>query len=304
MKRFVWLAIAALMLSLALPVFAQQDLKLEIVQVQFWPEFDQPSMLVIYTIELAEDTPLPANVTLQIPAYVGEPNAVAVDVSDRLLTTDYTREVNGDWADIVVAADATTVHVEYYDRGLSREGIEREFEFAWLGNYAVDELIIRVQAPVGATNMTFSEEMEGPQIANDGLGYYLQSFGPLGWGERFDFSMAYEKSDNTLSFDAMADLGILESPEETGLDGFLSNVPSWLWGLVGAGVVLIGMGGWSLISDRNKRAKKSQSSYKKKRSRAGSSGKVGKAAKFCHKCGAGAKSGDKFCRECGEKIRV
>jgi hypothetical protein len=305
MKRIVWLIMVLVMLGLVVPVSAQQEIALETVQVQFWPEFDRPSMLVIYTIELPADTPLPVNVTLQIPADVGAPNAVAVAEGDRLLTAEYTREVDGDWADIVVVAETDTVHVEYYDSGLTIDGIEREYDFSWLGTYAVNDFIVRVQTPIGARNMSFSSEMSGPEIASDGLGYYLRSFGPLGLGERFEFSFAYQKSDNTLSFDALANQEGLITPDKSDQGGFFSDVPPWVWAIVGVGVILVGIGGWSLISDSNKKSKKSQSSYKKKRSRAGTPGRASKKpAKFCHNCGTPAKAGDKFCRECGKKLRV
>jgi hypothetical protein len=305
MKRFVWLTIVLIMLSLAMPVSAQQLLTLETVQVQFWPEFDRPAMLVIYTIDLPEDTPLPVNVTLRIPANAGEPNAVAVAVEDRLLTAEYTRTVDGGWADIVVVADSTRVHVEYYDTDLTFDDTRREFDFTWPGMYAINDFIIRVQAPVGATDMAFSEVMEGPQIANDGLGYYLGSFGSLNMGEGFDFSLSYQKSDNLLSFDALTNQESVAAPDTAEQGGFFSDAPPWVWVIVGIGLILIGMGGWSLISDSGKKSKRSRSSYKKQRSKAGTPDRVSKKpAKFCHNCGTAAQSGDKFCRDCGEKLRV
>jgi hypothetical protein len=305
MKRLVLLIVILIMLSLVVPVSAQQMLTLETVQVQFWPEFDRPAMLVIYTIDLPEDTALPVNLTLRIPADAGEPNAVAVAVEDRLITAEYTRSVDGDWADIVVVADSTRVHVEYYDTGLAFENTLREFEYSWPGSYAVNDFIVRVQAPVGATQFTFSEAMEGPQVASDGLGYYLGSIGALNAGEDFDFSLSYQKGDNLLSFDALSNQDSVPAPEPAEQGGFFSNAPTWVWVIVGMGVVLIGMGAWSLISDSSKKAKKSRSNYKKKRSKAGTPGRVSKKqSKFCHKCGTAAQPGDKFCRECGQKLRV
>lgn len=305
MKRIVWLVVILIMLSFALPVSAQQVVTLKTVQVEFWPEFDQPSMLVIYKVELPEDTPLPVNVTLKVPANAGPPNAVAVAIDDQLMTAEYTREVDGEWANINVVAESNTVQVEYYDPGLSRDGVDREYVYSWFGNYAVNDFIVRVQTPVGATNMTFSDEMQGPQVANDGLGYYNRSFGSLEFGEKLDFSISYTKSDNTLSFDAITNLDNPITPGTAESGGIFSDAPPWLWVIVGLGVVLIGFGGWSLLSDSNKKPKKSQSSYKKKRSRSGTPANASKkSAKFCHNCGSPAQAGDKFCRECGEKLRV
>jgi hypothetical protein len=293
------LALAFLLVSfmgLASPAFAQQAFTLDSVQVQFWPEYDAPEMLVIYTIELPEDVELPVQVSLQIPAAAGEPNAVAVAVNDALLTAEYTRQVDGDWAQIVVSADSPVVHVEYYDPGLEIDGKERSFAYSWQGDYAVGQFFVQVQTPAGATDMAFSQEMGNPQTGADALGYYSRDFGALAAGEQFDFSITYRKNDTSLTVDSGVDGSV---------EGGAVNFPWWLWLLVGLGVVLIVFGTWSFFNDPSKKAMGKTSKYARKRSGAsrGSRGGGGKA-KFCHKCGAEAQSGDKFCRECGQKLRV
>jgi hypothetical protein len=140
--------------------------------------------------------------------------------------------------------------------------------------------------------MSFSDEMGTAQVAEDTLSYYSRNFGALGAGEQLDFSLEYQKSGSTLTVEALA-------------GGGESTTPWWIWLLVGLGVVMIGTGGWFFISDSKKSAKKSKSKYTKKRSRAAKSGRPpGKPAGFCHSCGSPTQSGDKFCRECGEKLRV
>jgi hypothetical protein len=295
MKRHYLALGLVLLLAAATPVFAQTDLTLDSVQVQFWPEFDDPGMLVIYTIELAEDTPLPAVVSLRIPTAAGEPNAVAVSVDDNLLTAEYTREVTGDWAEIAVNADSLIVHVEYYDPGLTVDGDQRSFNYTWPGDYAVNQFIVRVQEPNGATGITFSEAMGNPQSSSDGLRYYTMDFGALAAGAQFEFSISYNKSDRSLTVDALAGESSTSS---------VSGTPWWLWLLVGMGVVLIAMGGLFFFKDSSKKTKSSQSKYARKRSRA--AGRSGGSAEeiFCHNCGAKAQPGDNFCRECGQKLRV
>ena len=179
MKRIFLLTLLIVLISISVPVLAQQAISFDVVQVQFWPEYDRPSMLVIYTIELPENISLPVDIRIQIPADVGAPNAVAVAIDEQLLTADYTLEVVGDWTELIVTADSNVLHIEYYDPGLEINNLDRAYDFSWIGSYAVDELIVRVQSPIGAAQMEFSSDLSAPEQASDGLSYYLGYFGRL-----------------------------------------------------------------------------------------------------------------------------
>lgn len=76
LKRFIVplsaLAIAAMAL-LPWSAFAQGNLTLSSVEVDLWPEYDQPAVLVIYRVVLPASVVLPADLTLRIPAAAGEP---------------------------------------------------------------------------------------------------------------------------------------------------------------------------------------------------------------------------------------
>ena len=304
MKRIFLLILLLVLISISVPAFAQQEISFEVVQVQFWPEYDQPTMLVIYTIELPADIQLPVDVTILIPADVGEPNAVAVAQGDQLLTAEYTREMTGEWAEIVVVADTNLVHIEYYDPGLSFDNFDRAYDFSWNGRYATSDLIVRVQIPVGAVNMDFSEDMGSPQAASDGLSYYLRGFGPMEAGEKFDFSMSYQKSSSTLTLDALIDENSPVNAPTNEQSGLFSSTPSWLWYLIGFGAILMAAGVWVLIKGSTKSSKSKKNSYKQKKRSSAKARANKKPARYCHQCGTAAYVDDKFCRECGQKLRV
>ena len=64
-----WLAFVVLAGTFAFPFAAQAQnpIKLSTLQVQLWPEYDQPSMLVIYDFKLPEDVKLPVSVSMSFP---------------------------------------------------------------------------------------------------------------------------------------------------------------------------------------------------------------------------------------------
>ena len=64
-----WFLILAMGILFVFPslVFAQTNVTLTNVSVQLWPEYDQPSMLVITDFEVPANTQFPVSVTFRIP---------------------------------------------------------------------------------------------------------------------------------------------------------------------------------------------------------------------------------------------
>ncbi len=297
MKR-VLLPIMICLLFLGItPAFAQQEIVFDFVQVQLWPEYDRPSMLVIHSYQLPEDQPLPVEVSIRIPAEVGEPSAVAVAEDGGLFTREYTRTVEGDWATITLQADTPVVLIEYYDPSLSQEDNPRTFTYTWLGDYATQELNISIQQPVGATQMSTSPNYGSGSTGSDGLTYYSQTYGPLAAGEETSVSLTYQKDDTALSLTSAA-----TTTQDTS-NVALQGLPVWGWVLIGVGtVVVVGGAVFFILSGRQE---KPASTYQQKKQRASTAApRAGKSATFCHQCGTQAAPGDKFCRECGTALRV
>ena len=126
------LAFAILMGALfsSLSARAQTPIKLSSLQVQLWPEYDQPSMLVIYDLRLPDDTKLPISITLQLPK---DANLVAVAsqaADGSLLNADYQGPTMGDSRQTISLQIPTAAiyHIEYYEP-LSKTGDERHFSY-------------------------------------------------------------------------------------------------------------------------------------------------------------------------------
>ena len=77
MWKTVWVIPFVLMLFPGVVAAQSNEPTLTSAQVSLWPEYDKPSMLVIYRLTLPPQVSLPANLTVSIPSRVGKPNAVA-----------------------------------------------------------------------------------------------------------------------------------------------------------------------------------------------------------------------------------
>jgi len=197
MRKFLLLIMLGLLFAFPASVFAQSDLKLTNVNVQLWPEYDQPSMLVITDFEIPATTALPVNVTFRIPQ---DANLIAVAVysADGALTNAIFEgpQEDGEWQSFTVSLDSTAGRFEYYQT-LSFNGNQRIFSYLWDGIYAVDTFAIRVLEPFDTTSLKTDPALTSISQESN-LKYYEGEPVTLASGEQFILNLEYEKTTDTL----------------------------------------------------------------------------------------------------------
>jgi hypothetical protein len=287
-------------------VFAQQANTFSQVKVALWPEFDRPTMLVIYHITLSPQTTLPAAIRLRIPASAGAPNAVAARQPDgSLINIPYKKSEAGEWSWIEFQATTPELQIEYYDPGLTKNGQARHYEYIWPGDYAVDAFTVEVQQPVGASEMIIKPLMVSTETGQDGMTYHRMDVGSLEEGRTFQITVDYNKSDDQLSSD---NVPVEPSgPLDTAASGRMSMTTALPWLLGGLGLLLIAGGGlWYWHSGRGQAQPKKEVHPRRRateRSESSSERPEGGAI-YCHNCGKRASPGDRFCRACGTQLRL
>jgi hypothetical protein len=291
MRRTLFLLLT-IIVFIPLGAFAQEPITIDVLGIEFWPEYDQPEMLVIYHIQLSSDTQFPATLSIRIPAAAGDPFVVAVEGVGE---TDYQRRVEGDWSLITFVSPGSTIQLEYYDPSLTKSGDQRSFTYTWPGDFTVNSFQVIAQRPFDATSFETTPALASEVPGANGLSYLQGDFGQVSLGQQASITIEYKKPSDTLSIDNPGAVGLgAEAPPDTG--GGLDN--TWLVILLAAaGAGLIGFGVYSYTQSTAKR-RKTRSSRTRRRA-GGVSGTV-----FCHNCGTQARKGDKFCRECGQKLRV
>jgi hypothetical protein len=284
-------------------VLAQQPVSLSALEVDLWPEYDRPSVLVIYRITLSPEVGLPADLTLRIPVAAGEPHAVAAKQPDgSLVNIEYQRVVSGDWGVVSLTASQPELQLEYYDPGITREGTTRRFEYRWPGDYTVEDMKIQVQQPLGATNLRTSPSL-GEQVTDaNGLSYHNANIGALSAGQEFDISVVYDKTTEGLT---AAGLQVQPSaPVADIAQGWLSQLqPALPWGLLVLGVILL-VGGAVWYWQSGKRGEKPSQPRRRRKPAAAAEEPAPKGHVYCHSCGKRAGPGDRFCRACGTRLRL
>ncbi len=280
---------------------------IEQLHIALWPEFDRPSVLVIYRVRLKEDTPLPAWVSLPMPTSAGEPHAAAWRSPDgQLLVADYERLVEGEWAKINLVAMSSMVQMEYYQQ-LDIAGSNRNFQLSWPGGYQVNALSYEVQRPVGVSDLKVDPAPTETATGSYGLTYLSARLGPLTKEDTFTIDLNYVKTSNELSAEAIViPQPFPSSPSGKG-EGWTQNSSRVLILIIGVlivGLLLLG-GRYYTQYRRQKNAPTSRrgAGRRGKRQAKGKKEKVRDNSGFCHDCGKRTGPSDRYCRHCGTELR-
>lgn len=271
------------------------------VEVAIWPEYDRPSVLVIYRMTLPAATALPAELTVSIPAAVGQPFNVANREDDgKLYTLQYTSKVEGEWLKVTFTTPTPEVQLEYYDEALQISGAQRHFSFRWAGDPLVQLMTVSVQQPLNASNMVVSDFDGQILTGGDGLNYYVSNLGKLEAGTAFEVTVDYDNPSGGLSAGSQPLQPVEQvTPQTKGRVTFTDALP-WIIGALG--VMLLGVGGLWYYNQ-----KRTQPAIRKVRKRQSSAAAKDEPEElesvYCHQCGKRSKPGDSFCRACGSQLR-
>ena len=261
---------------------------IEFLAVEFWPDYDRPSVLVLLTGELPADTPLPATVTLPLPA-AAELNAVARISSDNVMSDDI--EFTTDSGQLTLTTPDRRFRVEYYVPYTADDN-QRTFTYTWQASFLVTQLEVTVQEPAAASSLI----MEPPAVSSsngfNGLTYHTLPAQRVPAGQPYTARVDYTLTSSQLSIEQSPAAAIVEGVETTGSASAIN------WPLIAAAVggVLLAMAlTWQITSSARteSRTRKPRPVRPEKQTQ----------ARFCHQCGQPVQPGDRFCRQCGTAIK-
>ncbi len=282
---FLALCLTAAALLMAFPAHAQESaLTISAMAIEVWPEYDQPSALVFFRGQMAEETPLPVELRITLPLTAAVHAVAYADPATGALF-DATYEVEG--STVVMTSPSGTFHIEFYDSALQVEGQQRSYTLPWTADYAVDSLFFQVQQPVGVSDFVVEPSGGASAVAEDGLTYYMVEQPAVAMGQTVSLTIRYLKTDSTLTFDVLqaaseagpaAGSSVPSAPAPTVA---AAGVPVWLIAVIVAGVIA-GIGIGFVVLRRVS---------------------SGAAETYCTHCGKAIQKGDRFCRHCGKKLQ-
>jgi hypothetical protein len=297
MRRIFKLLLLLVLLFSFQPARAQGQPSLASTEVWIWPEYDEPSVLVIQRMVVSPSTSLPATMTFRIPAGAEKPTALAVgQTPDTVADTPYTLEPDGKWVKVVVQVTAPAIQMEYYDPAITRTGKNRDFLYEWPGDYAMSNFHVQLQQPFDATSLQTTPNLPDTNTVPDGLTYYSGDFGALALGQTFSLDVTYQKDTDALSVSFMNVQAAAPVDESTaGRISFGTYLP---WLIAAVGVLMIS-GGLYYYFRGGARPRPNV-----RRRHVASVESTAEGQIYCPQCGTRARNGDRFCRTCGTRLRV
>lgn len=255
------------------------------LQIEIWPEFDRPAVLVILKGELAADVRLPAAVSLRIPASAGAPAAVAAAAgpSAKLFNVKYDSVRSGNFIALKFRAPERVFHVEFYDP-LSTSTPERSYTYVWPGDFQADRLSVTLQEPATASDVSVQPNLDATASGQDGLRYRSAELGVLPAGKEIPVKVRYTKATSQTSAEITKHKAADPLALETSPSG--EGGPGWVALIAAAGALFVGGTVAWLWWRRRSRASPQPAS----------------GAGLCSQCGNRLASGDRFCSKCGARL--
>lgn len=304
MKRTLFLLLLLLLLPAPF-VQAQTAVTLESLEVELWPDYDETAVLVLLTGTLPANTPLPATITFPLPDGA-DFNVVARITPDNIMTDQgMTPQVAANQVTFIMPD--SRFRVEYYQPYTATDN-QRDFTFAWQSDITVEQISVKIQQPLAATDLTTIPAAASVSEGEDGLTYHLLPGQPVTAADTYTVELNYTMSTPqlTVTFSSQdteaAELPFLDATpvEETGFD--------WQLLLIALGVlILVATAVWYLLN-RPSSSSKRPARPKPNRPKAASQTTAAQAAhpgkaNFCHRCGEPLQTEDKFCRNCGTAVK-
>ncbi len=230
---------------------SQESASLSTLEIDIWPEFDRPAVLVIVRGALAPDVSLPATLSLRIPSSAGDPAALAYasEVNSRLFDLNYERtDVQLDFTTITFTTPGRFIQMEFYDP-VETGAADRSYTYIWPGDLSASQVSVQAQQPAGATDFSVLPELGAAITGADGLVYREADLGSLDTGKVLTVAIQYQKSDPRTSVEI---LGLnTEAPAATESDGAIA---SWMIILGIVAALLTGGGAATLWWSRRDRS--------------------------------------------------
>lgn len=294
---------------------AEPPARLKSLTISVWLEYDRPGGLYIFRGELADGATLPARLVFRVPGRTGGPSSTAgIDSAGNYRYVRPTLKEEGDTIVVEYPTNWPAFQFEYYDDALERQGQNRQLEFSYHAEYAIEHLVLEVKEPYGATGMALDPPADAESQGSDGLTLHLRNVGPVAPGQNVVWKATYNNSDARLSAEALGipmpsaspyeDSPAAVAPEIKNHDRVVFAVLAVLGLLALGGLGLTLRSGSSPAkAEAWDEAEAAAERGRQRRPKGSPAPPQVRPARYCHQCGAPMSRGDAFCRKCGTRRR-
>jgi hypothetical protein len=254
--------------------------------IDFWPDYDKASVLVLLTGTLPDDTKLPAAVTLPIPK-TAQLNAVArIDGKDGQMIDDISWNT-GPAGTLKFITPDLRFRVEYYFP-YTVNNDQRSFDYTWIADLSVDKFQLKVQQPLSASFLNTAPGVENVKKVGNGFNYHTYPVQSIPGGQPFSMHVEYKMTTAKLSVESLSQQNnSLPTPGMSDKSTIGSGISWPIVAIAVGGLIMLIVLVWQIVSHRSLSGKRDARQSK---------------GKFCRNCGEPIDEEDNFCRGCGKDL--
>lgn len=264
--------------------------KVASMDVQIWPEYDEPRVLAIYEGHLRSTVALPTDFTFVVPEGAQPHMVGGIDAQGRHIHAEFTTRPRDDGlVEISYRLDTPTFYMEFYYDPLTGDA-QRRFTFPVVTTFTVDSLSVDVQEPRRAEDFRVTPSTREVATDRDGFEYRILRFADVPAGKTTPVTVAYRKKDRKPSV----------TPRQPVAAASRSGPRRTTFLVLGILGVLIGFVGLYPVASERKGRKG------RKGRKAGEEGHRRDAlpGRFCTECGAELRPRANYCGACGRPVHA
>lgn len=266
-----------------------ESTRIHVMEVDIWPEYDDPRVLVMYRGEVDANAELPREFAFVIPRGAQIHMAGAIGEQGEHLHAQFvTKPQDETLTEVSYELATRTFYMEFYYDPLPK-GERREFRYPIRSPYPIDFLSIRVQQPSRASEFRIAPTALDVVQGANGLNYHRLVWQQLPADRETPVTVSYRKRDREPS---VSPAGAAAPTGGSAMKNIL---------IIGA-VLLVGVVGYGVLLGRTRRLSPSRNSVPTRApsgpTAPGPARQQGQY-KYCVSCGHQMLPPDKFCAACG-----
>jgi len=293
----LWAAFAA-----APRAFAQDPSRFAQLKISVWPEYDQPTVLVLLDGTLADTTNLPREISVLIPSSASLLVTTFENADGSLAPEQPSKSTAlGDgFSRVTYSISTPNFHVEYY-ADLVRGAPDKSMDFVYKAQSPTDKVTLEFQQPLKATNFSVNPPTQTTRNGTDGFKYFVQELAALTAGQTITAQVKYTKTDPNPSV-------LPTQPAITPVPAPIAPASPWNNVFILVAVVLLGLVavvGFFVLQQRSREPAPARAAPRNRTRRSAErAAQSNQVAAFCTQCGHGMVADDLFCPRCGTKRRI
>lgn len=195
------LLVLAFSLLTVADALAKDALSIGRMRVSVWPEYDDPSVLVIYDGRFSDDSQFPTKTSFFIPkgAVISDVCSLSPEGQHYCQLYEIV-EGDGERDRALMSLPFPNFYLSYHTTALDLTSEQRGVEFSLLANHPIEKVEVDIQQPLRSSAFAIAPG-DGEQSEKKGFNHFQYELEDIAKGEERVFKIDYVKSDIKPSVD-------------------------------------------------------------------------------------------------------